>query len=176
MARGERLFPPILLLRHRVRPSMGMPCPPSMLCRSERAFRQGVAPFRKRSSASLGIQRKTRQFFRKGYRSSPACLVPCQYPYSTTMYRAEAARKMYMGWQTLTTEVTGAVDQAPLLRSVYLATENRMLYEQIPGHLRLTDSECKALGWRGCRPTHCEAPWAPRPIPQQAESQPDRHL
>ena len=37
--------------------------------------------------------------------------------------------------------ITGSVDQELLLRNEYLATENRILKNQIQGRLRLTDPE-----------------------------------
>ena len=37
--------------------------------------------------------------------------------------------------------ITGSVDQELLLRNEYLATENRILKNQIKGRLRLTDPE-----------------------------------
>ncbi len=50
-----------------------------------------------------------------------------------------------MDWKTLLAYVTGSVDQALLLRNEYLATENRILRQQIKGRVHLTDGERKAL-------------------------------
>src|SRR5216683_5757297 len=50
-----------------------------------------------------------------------------------------------MSWKTLLAYITGTVDQALLLRNEYLATENRILRNQIKGRVRLTDGERKAL-------------------------------
>jgi putative transposase len=50
-----------------------------------------------------------------------------------------------MGWKTLLAYITGTVDQELLLRNEYLATENRILRNQIKGRLRLSDGERKAL-------------------------------
>src|SRR5215472_1318815 len=50
-----------------------------------------------------------------------------------------------MDWQHLLAYITGSVDQALLLRNEYLATENRILRNQITGRVRLTDGERKTL-------------------------------
>jgi putative transposase len=50
-----------------------------------------------------------------------------------------------MDWKTLLAYITGSVDQELLLRNEYLATENRILRDQIKGRLRLSDGERKAL-------------------------------
>jgi len=55
-------------------------------------------------------------------------------------YRGEA-----MDWKHLLAYITGTVDQELLLRNEYLVTENRILRNQITGHVRLTDGERKAL-------------------------------
>jgi len=44
-----------------------------------------------------------------------------------------------MIWTRLLTYITASVDQELLLRNEYLATENRILKNQIEGRLRLTD-------------------------------------
>jgi hypothetical protein len=50
-----------------------------------------------------------------------------------------------MDWKTLLAYITGSVDQALLLRNEYLVTENRILRNQIPGRVRLTDGERTTL-------------------------------
>ena len=50
-----------------------------------------------------------------------------------------------MGWKKLLSYITGSVDQELLLRNEYLVTENRMLRQQIPGRVRLTDAERTTL-------------------------------
>jgi putative transposase len=50
-----------------------------------------------------------------------------------------------MGWKTLLAYITGTVDQGLLLRNEYLATENRILRNQLIGRVRLSDGERKAL-------------------------------
>src|SRR5882724_6392600 len=50
-----------------------------------------------------------------------------------------------MDWKTLLAYITGTVDQALLWRNEYLATENRILRNQITGRVRLSDGERKAL-------------------------------
>src|SRR5262245_18640089 len=50
-----------------------------------------------------------------------------------------------MEWKKLLAYITGSVDQELLLRNEYLVTENRLLRQQIPGRVRLSDGERKAL-------------------------------
>ena len=50
-----------------------------------------------------------------------------------------------MDWKHLLVYITGTVDQELLLRNEYLATENRMLRNQIKGRVRLSDGERKTL-------------------------------
>jgi len=50
-----------------------------------------------------------------------------------------------MDWKTLLAYITGTVDQELLLRNEYLATENRILRNQIKGRVRLSDGERKTL-------------------------------
>jgi hypothetical protein len=50
-----------------------------------------------------------------------------------------------MDWKTLLAYITGTVDQELLLRNEYLATENRILRNQITGRVHLTDAERKTL-------------------------------
>jgi putative transposase len=50
-----------------------------------------------------------------------------------------------MDWQHLLAYITGTVDQELLRRNEYLATENRILRNQITGRVRLSDGERKAL-------------------------------
>ena len=54
-----------------------------------------------------------------------------------------------MDWKTILAYITGSVDQALLLRNEYLATENRILRNQITGRVRLTDGERKTLATNG---------------------------
>jgi hypothetical protein len=54
-----------------------------------------------------------------------------------------------MDWKTLLAYITGSVDQALLLRNEYLVTENRILRNQITGHVQLTDGERKTLATIG---------------------------
>ncbi len=56
-----------------------------------------------------------------------------------------------MDWKTLLAYITGMVDQELLLRNEYLVTENRILRNQIKGHLRLSDGERKALAEVGLK-------------------------
>jgi transposase InsO family protein len=50
-----------------------------------------------------------------------------------------------MDWKTLLAYITGTVDQELLLRNEYLATENRILRNQISRRVQLSDGERKAL-------------------------------
>jgi transposase InsO family protein len=54
-----------------------------------------------------------------------------------------------MDWKTLLAYITGTVDQELLLRNEYLVTENRILRNQLKGHVRLSDGERKALATIG---------------------------
>ena len=51
-----------------------------------------------------------------------------------------------MDWKKLLAYITGSVDQELLLRNEYLATENRILRNQIKRRLRLTDGERQDVG------------------------------
>ena len=46
-----------------------------------------------------------------------------------------------MNWRRMKAYISGSVDQELLLRNEHLATENRILKNQIKGRLRLTDRE-----------------------------------
>ena len=50
-----------------------------------------------------------------------------------------------MDWKHLLAYITGSVDQELLVRNEYLVTENRILRQQIPGRVRLSDGERKTL-------------------------------
>jgi len=50
-----------------------------------------------------------------------------------------------MNWKRLFAHITGSVDQELVLRNEYLATENRILRNQIKGRLRLTDPDRMSL-------------------------------
>ena len=50
-----------------------------------------------------------------------------------------------MDWKALLAYITGSVDQELRLRNAYLATENRILRNQIQGRVRLSDGERKTL-------------------------------
>src|SRR5918999_703857 len=54
-----------------------------------------------------------------------------------------------MDWKQLLAYITGSVDQELLLRHEYLITENRILWQQIPGRVRLGDEERKTLAELG---------------------------
>jgi len=56
-----------------------------------------------------------------------------------------------MNWKRLLAHITGSVDEELLLRNEYLATENRILRNQINGRLRLTDSDRVSLAEIGRR-------------------------
>jgi putative transposase len=56
-----------------------------------------------------------------------------------------------MEWARLLVYVTGTVDQELLLRSEYLAAENRILKGQLKGRLRLSNGELATLGEIGHR-------------------------
>jgi putative transposase len=50
-----------------------------------------------------------------------------------------------MDWKQLLAYIRGTVDQELLLRNEYLVTEHRILHNQIPGRVRLTDGERTTL-------------------------------
>jgi hypothetical protein len=54
-----------------------------------------------------------------------------------------------MNWKRLLAYITGSVDQELLLRNEYLATENRILRNQVKGRLRLTNDERMSLAELG---------------------------
>ena len=54
-----------------------------------------------------------------------------------------------MDWKTMLAYVTGSVDEELLRRNEYLVAENRILRAQIPGRLKLTDGERRALAHIG---------------------------
>ena len=56
-----------------------------------------------------------------------------------------------MGWKILLAYITGSVDQELLLRNEYLATEHRILRNQLTGRVRLSEGERKALAEIGHR-------------------------
>jgi putative transposase len=56
-----------------------------------------------------------------------------------------------MDWKLLLAYMTGSVDRELLVRNEYLVTENRILRQQITGHVRLSDGERKALAELGKR-------------------------
>src|SRR5215813_12128772 len=54
-----------------------------------------------------------------------------------------------MDWKQLLAYITATVDQELLLRNEYLATENRILRNQLTGRVRLSAGERKALAELG---------------------------
>jgi putative transposase len=50
-----------------------------------------------------------------------------------------------MDWKKLLRSITVSVDQELRLRNEYLATENRLLRQQLNGWVHLTDSDRKVL-------------------------------
>jgi hypothetical protein len=56
-----------------------------------------------------------------------------------------------MNWKRLLAHITGSFDQELLLRNEYLATENRILRNQLKGRLQLTDPERMSLAEFGKR-------------------------
>jgi hypothetical protein len=56
-----------------------------------------------------------------------------------------------MDWARILAYVTGTVDRELLARNEYLATENRILKDQLKGRLMLSDAERATLGEIGHR-------------------------
>ena len=50
-----------------------------------------------------------------------------------------------MDWKKLLGSITASVDEELRLRNAYLAVENRILRQQLPGRIQLCDSDHKAL-------------------------------
>src|SRR5207244_11638704 len=76
---------------------------------------------------------------------SVSCLPPRSRPYSLSRGAGLTDVEREMGWKKLLSYITGSVDEQLLLRNEYLVTENRMLRQQIPGRVRLTDAERTTL-------------------------------
>jgi putative transposase len=60
-------------------------------------------------------------------------------------------KEAVMDWARMLAYVTGTVDQELLARNEYLATENRILKDQLKGRLMLSDAERATLGEIGHR-------------------------
>jgi hypothetical protein len=60
-------------------------------------------------------------------------------------------KEAVMDWAHILANVTGTVDQELLARNQYLATENRILKDQLKGRLMLPDGERATLGEIGHR-------------------------
>ena len=56
-----------------------------------------------------------------------------------------------MEWKTVLAYITGTVDQELLLRNECLMAENRMLRNQLPARIKLTDAERMTLAEIGKR-------------------------
>ena len=56
-----------------------------------------------------------------------------------------------MDWARMLAYITGTVDQELLARNEYLATENRILKDQLKGRLMRSDAEQATLGEIGHR-------------------------
>ena len=54
-----------------------------------------------------------------------------------------------MDWKKLLGSITESVDEELQLRNAYLVAENRILRQQIPGRVQLTDGDRKALAELG---------------------------
>src|SRR5205814_7071077 len=77
------------------------------------------------------------------------CIPSCYNPYSPRKESASIGVGRDMDWKKLLAYITGSVDQELLLRNEYLVTENRLLRQQIPGRVRLSDAERKMLAELG---------------------------
>jgi hypothetical protein len=63
----------------------------------------------------------------------------------------DRCKEAVMDWARMLAYVTGTVDQELLARNEYLATENRILKDQLKGRLMLSDAERATLGEIGHR-------------------------
>jgi hypothetical protein len=69
--------------------------------------------------------------------------------YSPSGWATSTGGQQRMHWPHFLAYLTGIVDQALLLRNEYVATEHRMLRNQLTGRVHLTDGERKALAESG---------------------------
>ena len=56
-----------------------------------------------------------------------------------------------MDWPTLLAYISSSMDEEPLLGNEYLVAENRILGDQIKGHVQLSDAERQTLAEIGKR-------------------------
>src|SRR5208282_604117 len=68
------------------------------------------------------------------------------YNSTTVRTRTVGAWGIDTQWARMLAYITGLVDQELLLRTEYLAAENRILKAQLKGRLRLSDAERATLG------------------------------
>src|SRR2546430_12854918 len=66
-------------------------------------------------------------------------------PYSSSIQVIEAEVKRDMDWKKLLGSIRESVDEELRLRNAYLAAENRILRQQIPGRVQLSPSDRQAL-------------------------------
>ena len=73
-----------------------------------------------------------------------------RYIFGAIATTGDRRKEVVMDWARILAYVTGTVDQE-LLASEYLATENRILKDQLKGRLMLSDAERATLGEIGHR-------------------------
>ena len=78
-----------------------------------------------------------------------SCISLRHKPYSSSIQVIEAEVKRDMDWKKLRGSIRGSVDEELRLRNAYLAAENRLLRQQIPGRVQLSVSDRKALAALG---------------------------
>jgi hypothetical protein len=67
------------------------------------------------------------------------------------MGAGDRRKEAVMDWARILAYVTGTVDQELAARNEYLATENRILKDQLKGRVMLSDAERATLGEIGHR-------------------------
>ena len=74
-----------------------------------------------------------------------------RYIFGAIATTGDRRKEAVMDWARILAYVTGTVDQELLARNEYLATENRILKDQLKGRLMLSDAERATLGEIGHR-------------------------
>ena len=74
-----------------------------------------------------------------------------RYIFGAIATTGDQRKEAVMDWARILAYVTGTVDQELLARNEYLATENRILKDQLKGRLMLSDAERATLGEIGHR-------------------------
>jgi hypothetical protein len=74
---------------------------------------------------------------------------PRAFAHTDPLWKTSGQDERGMDWKKLLESFTPSVDEELRLRTAYLAAENRVLRQQITGHIQLTDSDRSALAALG---------------------------